>query len=61
MAYFLIFIFYKSLLNALLMLMLIVNVITMQTFHFKTSILAIQLFLIMILNMYSTPEWSQTK
>ncbi len=36
-------------------------VITMQTFDFKTSIIAIKLFLIMILNLYLISEWSQSK
>ncbi len=36
-------------------------VITMQTIDFKTSIIAIKLFLVMILNMYLTSECSQSK
>ncbi len=37
-------------------LMLVFLVITMQTFDFKTNIIAIKLFLVMILNLYLTSE-----
>ncbi len=36
-------------------------VIAMQRFDFKNSIIAIKLFLVMILNLYLTSEWSQSK
>ncbi len=36
-------------------------VITMQKFDFKNSIIAIKLYLVMVLDLYLTLEWSQNK
>ncbi len=35
------------------------RVIAMQRFDFKNSIIATKLYLVMILNLYLTSEWSQ--
>ncbi len=37
-----------------------VSVIAMQIFDFKNSIVAIKLYLVMILNLDLTSEWSQS-
>ncbi len=36
-------------------------VITMQIFVFKNSIIDTKLFLVMVLNLYLTSEWSKSK
>ncbi len=36
-------------------------IMAMQRFDFKNSIIAIKLFIVMILNLYLTSEWSQSE